>query len=352
MLEATALFAAAPRPVLERLAAETREITAPAGETLIHEGDRADALYVLRTGAVAVRAGERELATLGPGSWFGEIGLLEGVPRTATVYAIEECTLLRIDGEAFLEALTTAPLSSTALEGARARYAAVRAPRAAATGGGLKSFRRARGGGGTAIFGFAVGLLGTSYFLGVPLAQTTVRDALDSALIALTASGCETPRLDAEVLLAAALGVDRAALIADPAAGSSRSRSASTCAAARGASRWRTSSGARGSGGWSWRSTRACWCRGPRPSTWWRRRSGCRRARGWSTSAPGRGRSRWRWPTSGPTCAWWRPSRARARWPWRGPTARDSGSRSSGSRATCWSRCPARSTRSSPTLRT
>jgi release factor glutamine methyltransferase len=50
----------------------------------------------------------------------------------------------------------------------------------------------------------------------VPLAQTTVRDALDSALIALTASGCDTPRLDAEVLLAAALGVDRAALIADP----------------------------------------------------------------------------------------------------------------------------------------
>jgi release factor glutamine methyltransferase len=49
-----------------------------------------------------------------------------------------------------------------------------------------------------------------------PLGRTTVRDALDSAVIALTASGCETPRLDAEVLLAAAMGVDRAALIADP----------------------------------------------------------------------------------------------------------------------------------------
>ena len=57
---------------------------------------------------------------------------------------------------------------------------------------------------------------GTSYCLGVALAETTVRDALDSALIALTAVGCETPRLDAEVLLAAAMGVDRAALIADP----------------------------------------------------------------------------------------------------------------------------------------
>jgi release factor glutamine methyltransferase len=49
-----------------------------------------------------------------------------------------------------------------------------------------------------------------------PLASTTVREALDSALVALTAAGCETPRLDAEVLLAAALGVDRGLLIADP----------------------------------------------------------------------------------------------------------------------------------------
>ena len=50
----------------------------------------------------------------------------------------------------------------------------------------------------------------------MPRVQTSVRDALDSALIALTAAGCETPRLDAEVLLAAAMGVDRAVLIADP----------------------------------------------------------------------------------------------------------------------------------------
>ncbi len=52
-----------------------------------------------------------------------------------------------------------------------------------------------------------------------PLARTTVRDALDSSLIALTAAGCDTPRLDAEVLLAAAMGVDRAVLIADPGRG-------------------------------------------------------------------------------------------------------------------------------------
>jgi len=50
----------------------------------------------------------------------------------------------------------------------------------------------------------------------VPLARTSVRDALDSAVIALGAAGCDTPRLDAEVLLADVLGCDRAALVAHP----------------------------------------------------------------------------------------------------------------------------------------
>ncbi len=48
-------------------------------------------------------------------------------------------------------------------------------------------------------------------FGGVP-----VRDALDSAVTAIAASGSDSPRLDAELLLAAALGVDRAALVIDP----------------------------------------------------------------------------------------------------------------------------------------
>ena len=126
VLEATGLFGAAPRPVLERLAAESSEIAVSAGEELIREGDPADALYVLKTGAVVVRSGDRELATLDAGSWFGELGLLEGIPRTATVVTAAPCTLLRIDGQAFLDALTAAPLASTALEGARSRYRAVR----------------------------------------------------------------------------------------------------------------------------------------------------------------------------------------------------------------------------------
>ncbi len=50
-----------------------------------------------------------------------------------------------------------------------------------------------------------------------PLAATSVRDALDSAVIPLAAAGVHMPRLDAEVLLASVLGVDRTALYLDPA---------------------------------------------------------------------------------------------------------------------------------------
>jgi release factor glutamine methyltransferase len=48
------------------------------------------------------------------------------------------------------------------------------------------------------------------------IGHTSVRDALDSAVIALTAAGVDSPRLDAELLLAAATGLTRAQIVADP----------------------------------------------------------------------------------------------------------------------------------------
>ena len=95
-----------------------------------------------------------------------------------------------------------------------------------------------------------------------PLAQTSVRDALDSAVIALTAAGVDTPRLDAELLLAAAMGVDRAAIVADPGRGDRAGRGAPLHGARRAPARARAGrlhprheGVPRRS---SWRSTRAC----------------------------------------------------------------------------------------------
>jgi predicted MFS family arabinose efflux permease len=128
LLHASPLFAAADRVVLERLATSSAELDVPAGIEVVREGDPADALYLLVAGsaeATTVRPGAeiRVLGALGPGTVFGEIGLLNRVPRTATVTALEACRLLRIDGDAFLEALTSDPLAALVTEIARSRQA-------------------------------------------------------------------------------------------------------------------------------------------------------------------------------------------------------------------------------------
>jgi MFS family permease len=128
VLEGLGIFAAASRPVLERLAGALAEVTVPAGTAVIREGDPADALYVLVSGRVEVSArgegaAEEFIRTMEAGSYFGEIGLLERIPRTATVTAAEDCTLWRIEGQEFLDALTSAPAAASFIEGARMRLA-------------------------------------------------------------------------------------------------------------------------------------------------------------------------------------------------------------------------------------
>lgn len=127
ILERLDLFRNASRPSLEALARAAEAVTVPAGAVLMAEGDQADAFYVLTDGQVDVSAvGEAgaapvHLRTLGPGSYVGEIGLLAGTPRTATVTAQTPCTLLRIRGGDFLDALTRLSASPSLLEGAQTR---------------------------------------------------------------------------------------------------------------------------------------------------------------------------------------------------------------------------------------
>ncbi|HEY6539230.1 MAG TPA: MFS transporter [Candidatus Dormibacteraeota bacterium] len=128
VLERLGIFAAGSRAALERLAGACVETPVAAGQVVIQEGDVADAFYVLLSGEVVVSAkGEaqrsRRLRVMGPGTYFGEIGLLARVPRTATVRAQEACTLYRIPGEDFIDALTTSTPSGGLLEGAKTRLA-------------------------------------------------------------------------------------------------------------------------------------------------------------------------------------------------------------------------------------
>ena len=127
ILERMDLFAAASRSSLEGLAGASAEMHVQAGSPVVIEGQAADAFYVVVDGELDVTAvgelgGEAHwLRRLGAGSYFGEIGLLGHVPRTATVTAATDCNLLRIDGSDFVDALTNLSASPSLLEGARTR---------------------------------------------------------------------------------------------------------------------------------------------------------------------------------------------------------------------------------------
>jgi CRP-like cAMP-binding protein len=79
------------------------------GEVIIRQGDEADNFYVIVEGTVEVTqtrpdgTGARVLREMGRGQFFGEIGLLSGVPRTATVTAMRDGMLVVLGRDAFLE---------------------------------------------------------------------------------------------------------------------------------------------------------------------------------------------------------------------------------------------------------
>ena len=96
---------------LRRLATRLERLEVRTGETIIRQGESGEECYVLRSGRVEVlaasgaRGDERILATLDPGSLFGEAALLTDGPRNATVRAIEPCTLLALRRTDLLEVL-------------------------------------------------------------------------------------------------------------------------------------------------------------------------------------------------------------------------------------------------------
>lgn len=128
LLRRLGIFADASRPGLERLAAAAERREVPAGTTIVQEGERADAFYVLTAGTVQVAARgelgvERPVRTLGPGSYFGELGLLSNGLRTATVRAVDDVVVERIPGDDFVAALNATRPTAAFLEGARMRLA-------------------------------------------------------------------------------------------------------------------------------------------------------------------------------------------------------------------------------------
>jgi hypothetical protein len=107
-LRQLSIFGDARQSAIERIARAARSRTVTSGQTVFNEGDSAEDFFVVVSGTAGVhRAGAGEVARVGVDDWFGEVGLLRGAPRNATVSAIDDLDLLVIPGNVFLDALTT-----------------------------------------------------------------------------------------------------------------------------------------------------------------------------------------------------------------------------------------------------
>src|SRR5438876_552191 len=88
MLKAVPLFAECDDKQLAFIATQVDEVDFVAGRDLCREGASGGEFFVILTGTAEVRRQGRHLRELGPGDFFGEIALLDGGPRTATVTAL------------------------------------------------------------------------------------------------------------------------------------------------------------------------------------------------------------------------------------------------------------------------
>ena len=125
LLRSIALFAPMSPPTLEAIARSLERIEVAAGETVVREGDPSDRFYIIESGLIEVTQEGRLLRREWDGNFFGEIGLLRDVPRTATCTALRPTTLLALDRADFLEAVVGVQESRVAAEAVISRRLAV-----------------------------------------------------------------------------------------------------------------------------------------------------------------------------------------------------------------------------------
>jgi CRP/FNR family transcriptional regulator len=114
-LRGCGLFGNADEQTLDALAAALRVRRFRKAETVFHQGDPGDALFIVASGTVKVVLPSDEgaepaiVAVLGPGEFFGELAILDGAPHSATIVAIEPTETLVLHRDAFLALIDSEP---------------------------------------------------------------------------------------------------------------------------------------------------------------------------------------------------------------------------------------------------
>ena len=104
-LRATPLLAPLPAPALETLAREARRQDIPRGTVVVRRGEQGSDYYAVVSGRLHVVGGDGTVQRLRRGDGFGEIALLHGTPRNATVHAVEPSVVLAVGRDAFMTAV-------------------------------------------------------------------------------------------------------------------------------------------------------------------------------------------------------------------------------------------------------
>jgi CRP/FNR family transcriptional regulator, cyclic AMP receptor protein len=106
---------------LKQVAAVSEVVDYMAGHSIVREGEIGDTFYVVLHGQAKVTVKGRTIHRAVPGDHFGEISLLDGGPRTATVSSETPMRLLSISRKSFLRAIEKDPQISFAMMGTMAR---------------------------------------------------------------------------------------------------------------------------------------------------------------------------------------------------------------------------------------
>jgi CRP/FNR family transcriptional regulator, cyclic AMP receptor protein len=109
LLAGVPLFAGLSRRHLRALADRADQVEFRSGEAIVAEGMRGGAFFAIVEGKARVTRGKRTLTTLGPGDFFGELALLDGGDRTASVVAATPMLCIRIFKRAFDRLLAEEP---------------------------------------------------------------------------------------------------------------------------------------------------------------------------------------------------------------------------------------------------